>query len=136
MIYNNLNENSFKPYKLRLKKIEDQIENQCGQKGFYIEKERYYKESLAININPINREKFGGNICLQYIDQKGLAKFRLGLIKTCDVDNFRHYHKETIVLKKELLFFEENIEKLLQNSIDLFERISFEELELKVELPS
>lgn len=135
MIYKNISKNSFKSYKSRLQGIEDQIEELCTQNGFIIDRERFYDETLAININPEDKDGFGGNISLQFIDEPGPAKFRLDLIKTFDIDNIRHFHKELIKAKQDLSFFESDIKTLLQEAFGVYGKLRFEDLELKVEMP-
>lgn len=136
MIYKNINESSFKAYKSKLQKIEDKIEPLCKENGFYIDKTRYYNESLVININTEDDDGFKGNISLQAIDEPGAIKFRFDLIKTYDVDNIRHYHKEPFEVKKDISFFESNMENLLQKAFSAYRKLTFDDLEEKIEMPA
>src|SRR3989304_185337 len=119
MIYNHLNKKDFDIYKKKLVGLENKIERVCIENGFHIDRDRYYEESLNININ-ISETEFNGNIGLQYIDKKGNIKFKFGLIKTYDFENIRHYLKVNIIQEDAFNFIEENIDTLLKLAIDIY----------------
>ena len=135
MIYSNLTEASFKFYKDKLKVIEANIETFCMANGFYIYRERYYDESLAINLNTKDDLKLQGNICLQYIDEVGSVKFAFGLIKSCDIGKFRHWRKKTILTECGIEYFEHNAISLLTQAFAEHNAIKIEDLTSRIELP-
>ena len=51
MIYENLTVRKFRSLKSRLVKIEDSIDKECWDRGYQIDKLKFYDETLAININ-------------------------------------------------------------------------------------
>lgn len=135
MAYKKMAEVNFRTYKTRLQKIEDEIESLCHENGFNIARSRYYKESLAINLNIEDEEGFKGNVSLQAIHEARIILFKLDVIKTYDVGNVRYYHQENLEINKDLLFFESNIESLLQNAFIFYRNLTFSDLEQKIELP-
>ncbi len=135
MVYENLTSADFRYYKEKLKKIEDRIEPVIQLKGFVLDRERYYAETLAINLSKTDSENLVGNISFQYVDRPGVAKFNLSLVKAQDRDNFRFFKKKSIHNGCTVDFFEKNVLDLLEKAFQEYDSINAADLDSKLELP-
>jgi hypothetical protein len=112
-----INNNKFIKLKARLKIVEDILEDVCENNALYIDKSRFYKESLGINI--YMKE---GNILVYhsglYTDPvKMKDSFDFYVMISYDTVSKRFFKKEIIVEGKNLNYFQEHIVDLIEKSI-------------------
>jgi len=134
MIYAYMQNADFQYWKTRLKEVEARLVQFCKENNLLIFRDRYYHETLAININTLEDQP-GGNICLEFIDRKGPVSFRFALIKTHDLGRFRHFSKRTLIAECSLDYFEKDSEALLQEALDIYKTIRIDQLTSRIELP-
>jgi hypothetical protein len=135
MVYSNLTDSAFKLYKEKLGLIEANIETFCIANGFWIERERFYNESLAINLYTKNDLEVQGNICLQAIDKKGDVNFTFGLTKTCDIGRYRYWRQKTILEQCSIESFATDANLLLTQAFVAYHAIQIEDLTSRTQLP-
>ena len=132
MYYENLTKNEFQSLKSRLIKIEESINEISSEHGYYrINKEKFYTETLAINLNKSTNDNFNINISLLYHSNQG---FRLNVIKTFDEGRVRRYHSHIISGFKDISYYEKNINTLLKIAFDYCDNLSLDDLDKSIEL--
>jgi hypothetical protein len=94
-IYKNCTNQQFEIIKKRLDKLKTEVLKKYVQ---ILQEQIRFNESdnLSLNFEFFNKEKYGGNLFVNFEDVFGVLTFSISIIKTIDSGEFRYYKRRII----------------------------------------